>query len=110
MLHITIDDSIRCFFEKLDLFLRFGRSCSLEGIMKTVVLSLLVTMVMAASAQAVTVWEIRRACGADGKNYCPKAGYGDPMKVCLNKNLAKLAPSCKVIMGRINGGERVRLF
>jgi hypothetical protein len=62
------------------------------------------------AAEAVTVWEIRRDCGTDGKTYCPKSGYGEPMKACLNLNLAKLTLQCKAIMKRINGGEKLRLF
>jgi hypothetical protein len=32
------------------------------------------------------------------------------MKACLNKNIAKLAPACKAVMGKINSGEKVTLF
>jgi uncharacterized GH25 family protein len=68
------------------------------------------TILLAGSANAITVWEIRRACGSDGTTYCPKASYGDPMKACLNKNFKKLTPSCKAVMKLINAGEKVKLF
>jgi hypothetical protein len=78
--------------------------------MKNSLTTVLLLVLLAGSADAVTVWEIRRACGSDGKAYCPKASYGDPMKSCLNLNFTKLAPSCKAVMKRINSGEKVRLF
>jgi hypothetical protein len=77
---------------------------------KTLHIIAAVMLLGAAPASAITVWEIRRACGNDGTTYCPKASYGDPMKACLNKNFKKLTPNCKAVMKRINGGERVKLF
>jgi hypothetical protein len=78
--------------------------------MKRYLFALVAMATFVGAANAVTVWEIRRNCGSDGKTYCPKAGYGEPMKACLNVNFVKLTPQCKAIMKRINGGEKVRLF
>jgi hypothetical protein len=78
--------------------------------MKTLAATFLSILLFNNAAHAVTVWEIRRICGADSKTYCPKVGYGDPMKACLNKNITKLAPACKAVMGKINSGEKVTLF
>jgi hypothetical protein len=78
--------------------------------MKIVVFMGLMCLLLTVTAQAVTVWEIRRVCGTDSKSYCPKVGYGEPMKACLNRNITKLVPACKAVMGRINAGESVTLF
>jgi uncharacterized GH25 family protein len=78
--------------------------------MQKLLLIIALSILGAGSAHAITVWEIRRACGSDGKAYCPKASYGEPMKVCLNKNNAKLTLSCKAVMKRLNAGEKVKLF
>jgi uncharacterized GH25 family protein len=79
-------------------------------IMKKLFGAALLICTFAGTANAITVWEIRRACGSDGTTYCPKASYGDPMKACLNKNFKKLTPNCKAVMKRINAGEKVKLF
>ena len=78
--------------------------------MKRFLTALFLTLAFAGTANAITVWEIRRACGSDGTTYCPKASYGDPMKACLNKNFKKLKPSCQAVMKRLNAGEKVKLF
>jgi hypothetical protein len=78
--------------------------------MKKILFGFVATWLSFSSAQAVSVWELSRKCGADGKTYCPKAGYGEPMKTCLNVNFTKLTPACKAVMKRINGGEKVKLF
>jgi hypothetical protein len=78
--------------------------------MKRFLFAILAIGIFASAAEAVTAWEIRRNCGNDGKTYCPKAGYGEPMKACLNVNFVKLTPQCKAVMKRINAGEKVRLF
>jgi hypothetical protein len=78
--------------------------------MKTLIGAALLIYTFASAANAITVWEIRRACGSDGTTYCPKASYGDPMKACLNKSFRKLTPNCKAVMKRLNAGEKVKLF
>jgi hypothetical protein len=81
----------------------------LKIVMKTIIFLTLALAMFVSAADAVTVWEIRRGCGADVKAYCPKAGYGEPMKSCLNANYIKFAPQYKAVMKRINAGEKVRL-
>ena len=49
-------------------------------------------------------------CGDDAKAYCEGVGYGDPMTACLLKHKTRLKPECRVIVGRIEGGEKVSLF
>ncbi len=63
-----------------------------------------------ASANAVTLREVIRACGDDGKKLCPKVGYGRPMQNCLIDHEAALAPVCRSVTDRLKKGERVTLF
>jgi hypothetical protein len=78
--------------------------------MKRLLTAALLSLLCAGTAHAITIWEIRRACGGDGTTYCPKVSYGEPMKACLNKTAKKLTPACKAVMKRLNAGEKVRLF
>ena len=64
----------------------------------------------AGSAPAVSLMDVIGKCGDDAKAYCQGVGYGDPMTACLAKNKAKLKPECKVIVARIEGGDKVSLF
>lgn len=74
------------------------------------ILTLLVTLALTGSALAVSVFELSGKCGDDGKAYCDGVSYGQPMQDCLNANLKKLSPQCKLVMDRINAGEKVSLF
>ncbi len=65
---------------------------------------------LAGPAQAVTVWELSGICGDDAKAYCDGVGYGDAMTDCLNTHKKKISAGCKVLVDRINGGEKVSLF
>lgn len=69
-----------------------------------------VAVMFASSAGAVSVMEIAGKCGDDAKVYCEGVGYGDAMTECLAQHRTKLQPACKVIVERIENGEKVSLF
>jgi hypothetical protein len=62
------------------------------------------------SAQAVSLSQVIRDCGDDSKTYCKNVGYGKPMQLCLSSHRAQLKPACRLIVGRLEKGEPVRLF
>jgi len=64
----------------------------------------------ATTAQAVSLSEVIRKCGDDGKAFCKGVGYGKPMQDCLSANKSKLSPQCKPIMDRLEKGEKVGIF
>ena len=70
----------------------------------------LTAFLLATSAHAVSLREIIRDCGPDGRLYCKNVSYGAPMQACLSKNKGKLTPVCKAIVVRLDKGEKVRLF
>lgn len=70
----------------------------------------LAALLLATSAHAISLREVIRDCGPDGKLYCKNASYGAPMQACLSKNKAKLTPVCRAIIVRLDKGEKVRLF
>lgn len=78
--------------------------------MRSFILALMVSLAFTGSALAVSVFEISGKCGDDGKAYCDAVGYGQPMQDCLNTHYKKLSPACKLVMDRINGGEKVSVF
>jgi hypothetical protein len=63
-----------------------------------------------ASAWAVSLMDVIGKCGDDAKTYCQGVGYGDPMTACLAKYKVKLKPDCRLIVDRIEAGDRVSLF
>lgn len=65
---------------------------------------------LAAPAGAVSLRQVIRDCGPDGKVYCKGVGYGAPMQACLSRNKPKLKPVCRVIVERLDKGEKVKLF
>jgi hypothetical protein len=67
-------------------------------------------VLFATQANAVSLRTIIRDCGNDGKKYCPKASYGQPMQDCLKQNFKKLTPACKGVITKLNNGERVTFF
>lgn len=67
-------------------------------------------VVVADGAGAVSLREVIRACGDDGKTYCPKVGYGQPMQDCLIAHEGQLGAACKGVVGKLKQGERVTLF
>jgi hypothetical protein len=75
--------------------------------MKKIMLLLILT---ASQAQAVTLGEIIRNCRADGKALCPNASYGKAMQTCLAQHMKQLSPACKPIVVRLNNGEKVTFF
>jgi hypothetical protein len=77
--------------------------------LKLISLSVLAVLV-ATQANAVNLRTVIRDCGDDGKKYCPKASYGQPMQDCLKQNFKKLAPACKGVITKLNSGERVTFF
>ena len=78
--------------------------------MRSFILGFLVSLAFTGGALAVSVFEISGKCGDDGKAYCEGVGYGQPMQDCLNAHYKKLSPACKLVMDRINGGEKVSVF
>jgi hypothetical protein len=81
-----------------------------EADMMRVVIITVLTLAMMAEVHAVSLRTVIRDCGDDGKRYCPKASYGQAMQDCLKQNFSKLTPSCKVVMTKLNNGERVTFF
>ena len=78
--------------------------------MKRMVIGLVAALALTGAANAVSVWELQGKCGDDAKAYCAGVGYGDAMQDCLNKHKKQLSAECKVLVDRINGGEKVSLF
>ncbi len=72
--------------------------------------SALLVLALAAPAAAVSLRQVIRDCGPDGKLYCNGVGYGAPMQACLSRNKAKLTPVCRAVVDRLDKGEKVRLF
>ena len=70
----------------------------------------LISSILASSAHAVSLREVIRDCGPDGKLYCKGVSYGAPMQACLSKNKGKLTPVCRAIVNRLDKGEKVKLF
>lgn len=68
------------------------------------------SVLLVTQANAVSLRSVIRDCGNDGKKYCPKVGYGQPMQDCLKQNFSKLAPACKGVITKLNNGERVTFF
>jgi hypothetical protein len=68
------------------------------------------TLLFASYAEAVSLRTVIRDCGDDGKKYCPKASYGQPMQDCLKLNFSKLTPACKGVITKLNNGESVTFF
>jgi hypothetical protein len=78
--------------------------------MKRLILAAISVLALTSGALAVSVGEIAGKCGDDAKAYCEGVGYGDAMTQCLAKHRKELKPECKIIVERIEGGERVSLF
>ena len=78
--------------------------------LRTIAWAATAVLVLTSTASAVSLSEIISKCGDDSKAYCQGVGYGDPMQACLEKHYAKLSPSCKTVVDRIKGGEKVSLF
>jgi hypothetical protein len=78
--------------------------------MKRPSVAALLILALAAPAAAVSLRQVIRDCGPDGKIYCSGVGYGAPMQTCLSRNKAKLTPVCRAIVDRLDKGEKVRLF
>lgn len=62
------------------------------------------------SSHAVSLSEVIRKCGDDGKAYCKGVGYGKPMQDCLVANKPKLSKKCTPIIERLQKGEKVGIF
>lgn len=78
--------------------------------MRMLALSAALVLAFASAANAVSVGELIGRCGDDAKVHCEGVGYGDPMQKCLDANYKKLSDSCRQVMDRIRGGEKVTLF
>ena len=61
-------------------------------------------------AHAVSLSEVIRKCGDDGKALCKGVGYGQPMQDCLVAKKSKVSPQCKPIIDRLEKGEKVGIF
>jgi len=70
----------------------------------------IVTLVLATPAFAVSLSQVIRDCGDDGKKFCKGVGYGQPMQDCLIAHKAELQPSCKPIISKLEHGDKVRLL
>jgi hypothetical protein len=70
----------------------------------------LTAITFATAAYSVSLRQVIRDCGPDGKIHCNGIKYGAPMQACLSKNKSKLTPVCRAIVDRIEKGEKVRLF
>ena len=77
--------------------------------MRKIILTLTI-IAMTSAAQAVSLSQVIRDCGDDSKAFCKGVGYGKPMQACLLSHRAKLTPACRVVVGRLEKGEPVRLF
>ena len=77
--------------------------------MRKICVALLI-LSMVSAAHAVSLSQVIRDCGDDSKAYCKGVGYGKPMQACLSSHKAQLKPACKIVVGRLEKGEPVRLF
>jgi hypothetical protein len=78
--------------------------------MQKLALALLLTLAAASAAHAVGLTTVIRICGDDSKALCKGVSYGAPMQACLIRNKAKVTPSCRKIVERLEKGEKVRVF
>lgn len=74
------------------------------------VIAVLAALALTGAANAVSVWDLQAKCGDDAKQFCKGVGYGDAMQECLNKYKKQISAPCKVLVDRINSGEKVSLF
>jgi len=70
----------------------------------------LLPLLLAGAAQAVSLGEVIRSCGDDGKAYCAKVSYGKPMQDCLIAHEPELGAACKGVVEKLKKGEHVTLF
>ena len=77
---------------------------------KSIVAIIVFASASATTAQAVSLSEVIRKCGNDGKAFCKGVGYGQPMQDCLVANKPKLSAQCKPIIERLQKGEKVGIF
>jgi hypothetical protein len=75
-----------------------------------ITIAIFAALALTGAAHAVSVWDLQAKCGDDAKAYCKGVGYGDAMQECLNKYKKQLSAPCKLLVDRINGGEKVSLF
>lgn len=73
-------------------------------------IAILAALALTSAANAVSVWDLQAKCGDDAKQFCKGVGYGQPMQDCLNQHKKQLSAPCKLLVDRINGGEKVSLF
>ncbi|MDZ7823822.1 MAG: hypothetical protein U5K75_07115 [Ahrensia sp.] len=78
--------------------------------MRHVMLVISIMLVSLTAVNAASLREVIRTCGEDGKKFCQGVGYGKPMQTCLSKNKASVTPKCKVLINRLDAGEKVTLF
>lgn len=78
--------------------------------MRQVVIGIVAALALSSAANAVSVWDLQGKCGDDAKAYCKGVGYGEAMQDCLNAHKKQLSAECKLLVDRINGGEKVSLF
>ena len=68
------------------------------------------TFVVIEPALAVSLSQVIRDCGDDGKIFCKGVGYGQPMQDCLVAHKTSLKPACQTVVSRLQKGEKVRLL
>ncbi len=61
-------------------------------------------------ASAVSLSQVIRDCGDDGKKFCEGVSRGQPMQDCLASHKPKLKPACQAIITRLQNGDKVRLL
>lgn len=75
-----------------------------------IAIAVMAALALTSAANAVSVWDLQSKCGDDAKAYCKGVGYGEAMQDCLNQHKKQLSAPCKLLVDRINGGEKVSLF
>lgn len=78
--------------------------------MRKLGLALLFILLPVSHAMAVSVFELQQKCGDDAKAYCEGVSYGDEMTACFNQHYKQLQSACKLVIDRVNKGEKVSLF
>ena len=61
-------------------------------------------------AMAVSLSQVIRDCGDDGKKFCDGVARGQPMQDCLASHKPKLKSACQAIITRLQNGDKVRLL
>jgi hypothetical protein len=77
--------------------------------MRPLIFAIFVSL-LSAPSMAVSLSQVIRDCGDDGKAFCKGVGYGKPMQDCLAAHKPMLRPACQAVVTRLQAGEKVHLF